>query len=157
MQSDLLRAVRFAQRIAAVIAEADAAGASDALPLAITAVFCTSAPNDAVRRLEMTARLTRRLREMLAHPNAVDWVRGWLSHTPWTEPSSADALITLIDALRGHIYTEEFYTKVLLSEGAITPEEVEDAAPQLDRCHALLRELEAREIDPHLLTGRRWQ
>jgi hypothetical protein len=46
---------------------------------------------------------------------------------------------------------------VLLSEGAITSEEVEDAAPQLNRCHALLRELEAREIDPYLLTGRRWQ
>jgi hypothetical protein len=61
--------------------------------------------------------------------------------------------VMLVDALREYIRTDEAIERDLLNDGSITMEDVAKHKPHMDACRALLRDLEAYEIDPSLHYG----
>ena len=79
-----------------------------------------------------------------------DFASRYLAELPLEYPH---ACVMLIDALREYIRTDEAIERDLLNDGSITMADVAKHSPHMDACRALLRDLEAHEVDPSLHYG----
>jgi len=65
-------------------------------------------------------------------------------------PDYPQCHVALIDALRDYIRNDEVIARDLSREGSITKEQVIANMEHIDRCRALLKELEDWSFDPSL-------
>jgi hypothetical protein len=65
-------------------------------------------------------------------------------------PEYPECHVALIDALRDYIRNHEIITDDFLRDGTISIEQAKAAEPHIDRCRALLKEIEGHSFDPSL-------
>jgi hypothetical protein len=65
-------------------------------------------------------------------------------------PDYPAAHVGLVDALRDYIRANEGLRDDLLREGGLTVEQAREGDEHIDRCRALLKEIENWEFDPSL-------
>lgn len=95
---------------------------------------------------------------MMARGDGFQNMARWFDGLYWDCPDYPVAVVALIDALRGYIRCDEELEKDAVLEGwVVSQEATRKWRAHMQLVRLLLRELEAREVDPSLGGQIRWK